>query len=460
VKTCTCLLAFWLAAAPWPLSAGELPILFARSGRKAAIPLGGDDGKTGRRVALWAFGRRWGEPATVKSGVADFAAPKVRVPIVFRMIPIDDVKLVLGELVVYPDRPAPWEKDRQLVAVGTPDWFDAWSEAVGLPVRKFQKLESLDAGSEQLAEKAALAIVGRKAAGDGPALVHRLAAEQKINVLVLETDWLGGNQTASREITLSPKQMTGALADLQTQSWSLPPAFRQRAVRISNRQTWIAGPGYPLVEEIRSPQRAASSLRTVFSCLPWQQQLGRTEIADELFLRLLKETAKGAPGRPPLDGRWRLLYPAAKDVKAGERPVLAAALGSAVVDAGGEAGSQETRAYVLDLRGKTPPPPDFFEGTAAMKTIEARIGRRSPLLILGDNPVLDTWKWLKPDRAAHRSSSMDTPGCPPGVLWWPDNCLPPSPESQLRLMQLFTDWNISLGDTPQEAGYEDGKNGP
>ena len=48
-------------------------------------------------------------------------------------------------------------------------------------------------------------------------------------------------------------------------------------------------------------------------------------MADELFLRLLTETAKGAKDRPPLDGRWCLLYPAAKEIKADERPVLAAA---------------------------------------------------------------------------------------------------------------------------------------
>ena len=87
-------------------------------------------------------------------------------------------------------------------------------------------------------------------------------------------------------------------------------------------------------------------------------------MADELFLRLLTETAKGAKDRPPLDGRWRLLYPAAKEIKADERPVLAAAMKSAETDVGGEAESREIRGYVLDLRGKTPPPADFFERPA------------------------------------------------------------------------------------------------
>ena len=44
-----------------------------------------------------------------------------------------------------------------------------------------------------------------------------------------------------------------------------------------------------------------------------------------------------------------------------------------------------------------------------MKTIEARIGTQSPLLILGDNPILDTWKWLELDRAAPSVAAAGRP---------------------------------------------------
>ena len=460
MKTYTYLLAFWLAAVPWPLAAEELPILFARSGQKAAIPVRGDDGKSGRPVALWAFGQRWGEPATVKSGAVEFVAPKVRVPVVFRLIPADGKGAVLAELVVYPDRPVAWDKNIQLLAIDTPEWFDTWREAVGLPVRKFQRPQSLNAGNWPVLEKPGLLIVGRKAAGNDSAVLDRFAVEHTMNVLVLESDWFGGNETASREIVLAPKNMTGPLADLQTQTWSLPPTFRQRVLRISNRQTWIAGPGFPLVEEIRSPLHGIESQRIVWSYLPWQGQLGRAEMADELFLRLLKETAKGAAGRAPLDGRWRLLYPEAKDIKPGDRPVLAAALKSVQTDAGGENEPRKVRGYVLDLRGETPPPADFFADAAAMKMIEARIGAQSPLVILGDKAVLDTWKWLGLDRAGQQPATRASPRCRPGVVWWPDNSLPPSLESQLRLMQLFTEWNISLGNIPGETNDENRKNEP
>ena len=151
-----------------------------------------------------------------------------------------------------------------------------------------------------MSEKPGLLILGRKAAGSDSVVACRLAAEHKINVLVLDADWFGRNEMASREMVLLPKHMTGALADLQTQNWSLPPTFRRRALRILNRQTWIAGPECPLVEEIRCPQRGAESLRMVFSYLPWQQQLGRAEMADALFLRTLTETAKGR--KPPAAG--------------------------------------------------------------------------------------------------------------------------------------------------------------
>ena len=80
-----------------------------------------------------------------------------------------------------------------------------------------------------------------------------------------------------------------------------------------------------------------------------------------------------------------------------------------------------------------------------MKTIEARIGAQSPLLILGDQPDLGHVE------VAGTGSSHGHRSPRPGVLWWPDSSLPPSLESQLRLMQLFTEWNISLGDIPQEA---------
>ena len=448
MKTCGCVSAFLLITTVSTLQAAELPITFARSGQKTTLLIRGDAGRQEKSIALWAFGQRWGTPSTIKNGASDLTAPKVRVPVVFRLMTETVSKRVLGELVVYPGPSARWDKDIQLAAIGTPDWFNSWSAAVGLPVRKLNELTPGDGRNWRTLEKPALLVLGQKAERSSLAAIFRLAGEWQTSVLVLETDWFRRNETGSREIAVLPQQTTGALADLQGQYWPLPPTFSERRLCTANRQTWITGPEHPWVEEIRSSLRGTDSLRTVFSYLPWQQQLGRSEMADELLFRLLGETAKGAKHRGPLDGRWHLLYPDAKDIKAGERPILASALDSAEVGVAGEANFRATGGYVLDLRGKPSPPSDFFTGAGGLQGIEARIDTRSQLLILGDDPKLDSWKWLKLDRAAGRSMR-------PGVLWWRDSSLPPSIESQLRLMHLFTEWNIPLRDNSQETNYED-----
>lgn len=450
MKTSTSIIAICLAAATTALQAAELPIVFARSGQKIAVPVGGDGHrKTAGGAVLWAYRQSWGEVMKEKDGSVEFIAPEVRATVVFQMVsmnPADDSyrrmsntagKMILGELVVYCQKSLPWDKDTQLVAFGTPRWFDTWAEAVGLPVQKLNDRKSLDAGAWRMLEKPGLLVVG---SDNGDSL--RLSEEHKINVLALDLDWIATNETVVRKMVLSPKQMTGALADLQVQQWPLPPAFGHRVLEVTNRQAWIEGPDHPLVEEIRSHEKDAGSLRIVWSYLPWQDQLGRKEMADELLLRILTETAKGAKDRSPLTGRWVLLYPAAREIDAGERPILAAAMKSTETNLDGDNESKAVRAYVLDLRGKISPLEDFF-ASGAIKTIENRIGLASPLLILGDNPTLDAWKWLALDRSRHQSPK-------PGVVWLSDGSLPPSISSQLRLMQLFTEWNISLESNSKE----------
>ncbi|MEN6404889.1 MAG: hypothetical protein ABFC77_00305 [Thermoguttaceae bacterium] len=432
------LLAIWLVAAPTVLPADELPVVFALSGQKVTLSVGDSDGKAITAVTLWTFGRPWGEPVEVKSGVVEITAPKVRMPVVFRVKATDDGKTAAGEVVVYPARPPmPWGKNAQFVAAGTPDWFNSWSKTVGLPVTTFSDLKSLGIGNWRMREKPALLVVGEKAAKNDIATLGRLAAAYQINVLALTTDWFANNETAYRKILISPKQALGPLADLQGQTWPLPPVFSQHVLRILNRQTWLDGPEHPFVEEILGRRQETESLRTVISYLPWQQQLGRTEMADELFLRLLAETAKGDQKHPPLAGHWRLLYPMARDINNDNRPVLAAATKAMVEGVENETEPTQAQIYVLDLRGTPSPPSEYFDGASVLKTVESRINVRSPLLILGDDPALDAWKWLKLDRS-HRQSPR------PGVIWRPDDSLPPSIDSQLRLMQLFTEWNISL----------------
>ena len=106
---------------------------------------------------------------------------------------------------------------------------------------------------------------------------------------------------------------------------------------------------------------------------------------------------------------------------------------------------------MLDFRGESRPPEDLFGDSGVLKKIEARIGKHTPLLILGDNPHLDTWKWLALDRQRQKSPR-------PGVGWRPNRELPASLESQLRVMETFTQWNILLGDASRETNHANREN--
>ena len=195
----------------------------------------------------------------------------------------------------------------------------------------------------------------------------------------------------------------------------------------------------------------------MLSYLPWQKQLGRCPVADELFLRLLAESAKGA-AKAAAAG-WSVAVALSGRQGGQGRPTAGVGGG----DRRGGAG----RGRRADTRRNAGRPGPGLRARSARQHAAARGSvratrdqdgrgtgrRRAPLLILGDNAVLDTWKWLKLDRGRHRSPR-------PGVLWWPDSSLPPSLECQLRLMQLFTEWNISLGDISQEKHNENRENEP
>ena len=371
------------------------------------------------------------------SGAAGFAAPKVRVPVVFRVGPLRDSKVIFSELVVYPDRPAHWDKDTQLAAAGIPDWFDTWSAAMGLPIKKVKDLASLDAGNWRMPEKPGLLILGRKAAGNSPAVVQQIAAEHEINVLVLEADWFGA---AAGPVAVGGGQIRGdLLARTGEQSWAATLEFRSHrrpAGGLANRWMWTADKAnLPLVEKlavVREPWNAARSV--VASYLPWQEQLGRQETADATLLDLL---AAGANASASV--LWRsvdVVWPKMDAQTARQRPVLSAAVSAAV------ARRDATRSvYVLDLRGGTRPPHGLLP---VLKALEKRIGAKTDaLLILGDDEFLNAWQWLKLDRAkktCHR----------PGVVWLSDGELPPSTKTRIRLMLTLSELGVPLAAPGQE----------
>ncbi len=59
------------------------------------------------------------------------------------------------------------------------------------------------------------------------------------------------------------------------------------------------------------------------------------------------------------------------------------------------------------------------------------------LLILGDDELLDAWKWLKLDRAKQIVRR-------PGVVWLSDDELPPSTKNRIRLMSTLTELGVPL----------------
>ena len=259
MKTYCLLLAIVQLASAGVLAADPSPVVFAHSGQKVTVPVG-SDAKEGSQLALTAFGKRWGEPATVKGGAAEFVAPEVRAPMAFRPAAVADGKIISGELVVYPEQWLPWDtdpalrklmKDTQFAAAGVPDWLDTWLAAVGFKAERLSGPEQIETLHWRMLEKPGLLMVGRKAAGDSPADTAKLAADYSVNVLVLEADWFGTSETAGKDFALRPKRgraqrpnvegqdqyappvFRGALSDLETQDWPLPPVFRQYAAALA-----------------------------------------------------------------------------------------------------------------------------------------------------------------------------------------------------------------------------------
>jgi hypothetical protein len=204
--------------------------------------------------------------------------------------------LVYHEAVIYPNQPVAWDDELQVVAVGCPDWFDQWADAAGLPVTKLHDCELLRSGRWRTPDKSVLLVLeNNRVCGKEFSAVEQLADEHQARVLVLRADWFGKLQSTERSVVIRPKRLVGPLSDWCRQRWSTTPIFSSCAApwaEEADRQMWIAGPDGPLVESIRCRREGAGTLQVVLSYLPWQEQLGRCEMADALLLRVLREAAK------------------------------------------------------------------------------------------------------------------------------------------------------------------------
>ena len=135
-------------------------------------------------------------------------------------------RVIPGELVVYPGPVAALEHQQAACQVQGDSVRGGRCSRLarhlvrscGVPHREARRGEkSLERGNWRMLEKPALIILGREAAGRGPAEVGRLAIDHRANVLVIEADWLGANQRPPPPKSWWHRSVPGALADLRTQ---------------------------------------------------------------------------------------------------------------------------------------------------------------------------------------------------------------------------------------------------
>ncbi len=419
-----------------PASAGA--IIFARPDRLKGAWYRLPEGTLAKAVVLRAFGRMWTEPAPVKNARANVPLPAVRVPTLFSVTAEND-RAELGQIVAYPPaRQPPW-KGRLHVA-GAPQWFVQWADAAGLEASVLAAPKLDDGLPEPGDEKAVLAL-GPDAAGRSMAEFLRLARRRGMGILVLQADWFGREHRPNKPLSVGPPQMHTGLGHHHSQDWAEPLEFVAHRLPwpgLCNRLAWIAGKDGPLVEEVFLP---GARRRVVVSYVPWWQQLGRRDVADETLLGVLAAAAEPMDEAPTFKGGIELLHPRARQVKADERPVLAVAM---TLQAKALPAAIEKRACVLDLRGPSPPAEALL---AQIKKRQDHFSRECPLLVLGDDPVLGRWDWLKLDREKLVAKT-------PHVTWLAEDGLPPSKAGQLDLMQAMTRLGIPLWDDKQEKDHE------
>jgi len=435
------LLVTWLTcAASWPSAAG-VPVTFGRADRQIHVVVAaGIDmtDATPQRVVLRAFGRQWTEPQSVEKGVVRITVPDVQRVTLFSLVPTDESERELGELIAYPATTTLWGKAPVwLHAMGVLPWFDQWIRACGSTIRHTD-LEGLRHRKRPHKQEATeLLVVGRSAAGEDWADVAKTADEFGINVLVLEANWFG--KALKRRFTVDSNQMCGALADIAQQRWVGPLTFQNAAgfwPGRMNRQAWIHHKGRPLVEKVGP---LGAERKVVLSYLPLFQQLGRVEVADEMLRAVIRRASD--PKRIPVKRRrLQILYLSHREqdeqTLEQDRPVLADAMAFEF-----KKPPVAPPLTLVDLRGPAPLPDDLL---TTLRKSEAWFNEDHPLLILGDDPILDAWKWLKLDRSKQTTDKI------PGVRWLPDDTLPAPMDAQVMVMNALSNEGVPLTETPQE----------
>ncbi|HBO43670.1 MAG TPA: hypothetical protein DD670_07015 [Planctomycetaceae bacterium] len=451
-----------------------LPVTFGQSGETISVRLTRSGCDATFPVVLEAYGRFWAGPTHAEDHTARFVVPAVRVPTVFRVVTANGDRASLAELVAYPrgyalgwgppssrvglGEPSP---RAMLVSAGAPVWFREWAEAVGLSVAV---LESSDGPNSRGVERQRqLMIVGRDEAGRSPRDVMRFLNRRADAVLVLEANWFGElesppDASGTAPLAIVPEMLAGELSDFRGQQWAAPPVFTAAASPwpgITNRWAWIERNATPLVERIGGPAG-----RITVSYVPWQRQLGRNELADMLFRRILLAAADPAMDSPRLERRIEMIWPREAEVRPGMRPVLAAAIkrrsGIGEVVSGvakksrlhEESPSDDVpRLRIVDLRG-----PDLPRDAAASLQLPREVSEQRPLVVLGTDSAFDEGRWADPP-PVDDGDEGNAKKWPPGLTWLADDSLLPPALPRIQLMQVLTQWGVFL-DFPENEEKE------
>lgn len=413
--------------------AGDVPVTFTRGGQAtlvAVVPM-----QVSSQVVLRTFERCWTEPAAVQGGGSTIQIPEVERTVVFSVTPIDDENRAVGEVVAYPGPTSRWERNPVLIhTIEPPTWFRQWAEATGTRLYPADRRQLHRRKRPVKAEESELLILGRSSAGEGPEDVLKLADEENLNVLVLEAAWFGPSSRTT--ITVKPENTDGALAHLKPQHWNTPPQFNRRAgpwPGLTNRRAWVWFDELPMVEQIGP---LSAKRRIVLSYLPWTQQLGRNDVADDLLEAIIRATADPHGDTITLS-RLCMLHPQRLDLDdektVEERPVLSAAMQIGPFSAGYDLA-------VVDVRGTDEPPSELLQ---TLKQWEVVFDAQRPLLILGDDSLLDRWSWL--------SRQFDKPRAKPaGVIWLKNDTLGPGMAEQVRIMLALSQNGVPLTELAKE----------
>ena len=422
-----------------PAAPRNAPVHFARSGHEIEIEQPLTFNRPIKTAVLRAFGRTWTEPFGVGgNGMVlkmKLTVPEVRVPTVFSVTWPEPPYLPFAELVAYPDRDVNWDKKLTVYSCGAPAWFDQWAAAVGLPVKKVVEGELPSAKLAPDEEDGrSLLILGASAAGRTAAEMMDRLRDKLPNAVVLNAAWMS---PAGELIEVRPAGFKNALAPLAAQTWAKPLKFSDFLHPnriICNR--WALTACVPV--QVRGgtmpvpPMEIVGALQrgpwVALIGLNWPEQLGRREEADVLLLETLRATAGF---RPPIEmvRQGELLHPD-KVIYNPRRmaycPALAC-LGPGVDVAGA------SRVLILDLRSPECVTDDQLE---YFKTRVGGMTEKDRLLVLGDDPILDRWEWLKIDRT---NNSLNRPG----AVWLADD-RPWNETYEIPLMLKLTELGVPL----------------